>query len=60
LNLPPNVPHFVRKTICNRIILSTCLLCAKVVGSPTAANLKIAEQSHLCFGEFPLSKRTPA
>jgi len=60
LNLPPNMPHFVRKTICNGIILSTCLLCAKVAGSPIAANLMIAEQSHLCTGEFSLSKRTPA
>jgi hypothetical protein len=54
------MPHFVRKTICNGIILSTCLLCAKIVGSPTATNLKIAEQSHLCSGGFSPSKRTPA
>ena len=55
--MPPGVPHFVHKTICNGIILSTCLLCAKVVGSPSAANLKIAEQFHLCIGEFSFSSR---
>ncbi len=60
MNLPPNVPHFVHKTIRNGIILSTCLLCAKVAGSPAAATLKIAEQCHLCFGEFSMPKRTGA
>ncbi len=60
MNLQPNVPHFVHKTICNGIILSTCLLCEKVVGSPTATNLKIAEQSHLCSGGFSMSNRTQA
>jgi hypothetical protein len=60
LNLPPSLPHFVRQTIRNGIILSTCLLCAKVVGSPTAANLKIAEQLHTCIGEFSKHKRVPA
>ncbi|MGD0974939.1 MAG: hypothetical protein ABR866_12690 [Candidatus Korobacteraceae bacterium] len=60
MNLPPNLPHFVRKTICNGIILSTCLLCSKVVGSPAAAMLKIAEQSHMCIGEFSMSKRAQA
>ena len=60
MNLPLSLPHFVHKTTCNGIILSTCLLCSKVVGSPTAANLKIAEQFHKCIGEFSISKRTQA
>ncbi|MGA2962914.1 MAG: hypothetical protein ABSD96_14645 [Candidatus Korobacteraceae bacterium] len=60
VNLPLNLSHFAHKTTCNGIILSTCLLCLKVVGSPTAANLKIAEQFHKCIGEFSMSKRTQA
>lgn len=60
MNLPLNLPHFVHKTTCNGIILSTCLLCAKIVGSPNAANLKIAEQFHKCIGGFSMSKRTQA
>ena len=56
MNLQTNVPYFVRKTIRNGIILSTCLLCARVMGSPTAANLKIAEQTHNCIGELSMSK----
>ena len=55
MNLPPKAPHFVHKSICNGLILSTCLMCAKVVGSPSTANLKIAEQSHKCIGEFSMS-----
>jgi len=50
--MPPNVPHFVHKSICNGLILSTCLMCAKVAGSPTVTNLKIAEQSHKCIADF--------
>ena len=47
-----SIPRFVHKSICNGLILSTCLMCAKVAGSPTAVNLKIAEQSHKCTGGF--------
>ena len=54
MNLQPNVPHFVHKTIRNGIILSTCLLCSRVMGSPRASNLKIAEQSHNCIGELSI------
>ena len=58
--MPPNVPHFVHKSICNGLILSTCLMCAKVAGSPTVTNLKIAEQSHKCTDGFQMAKCEPA
>jgi hypothetical protein len=60
VNLQPKVPYFVRKTIRNGIILSTCLLCSRVMGSPAASNLKIAEQTHNCIGELSMSKRAQA
>lgn len=60
MNLQTNVPYFVRKTIRNGIILSTCLLCARVMGSPTTSKLKIAEQSHNCIGELSMCKRAQA
>jgi hypothetical protein len=57
VELPTNMPRFVHKSICNGLILSTCMLCEKVAGSPTVANLKIAEQSHQCIAQFlPLSQ----
>jgi hypothetical protein len=40
-------PGFVHKSLANGIIISTCALCMKTIGSPTPASLRIAEEKHL-------------
>ncbi len=40
-------PGFVHKSLANGIIVSTCSLCLKTIGSPTPVSLRMAEENHL-------------
>jgi hypothetical protein len=40
-------PGFVHKSLANGIIVSTCSLCQKTIGSPTPVSLRMAEENHL-------------
>jgi hypothetical protein len=45
----PNLPPvFVHTNVANGLTISTCLLCKKVIGSPTLSSLRMAEENHLC------------
>ena len=57
LSILPN-PHtpqslFVHELISNGLIVSTCLICQKVIASPKHAHLTMAQDSHKCIGLFP-------
>jgi hypothetical protein len=40
--------NFVHATLPNGLTISTCLICCKNIGSPTRANLRMAEEKHQC------------
>jgi hypothetical protein len=40
-------PGFVHTNVANGLTISTCLLCKMVIGSPTPASLRMAEENHL-------------
>jgi hypothetical protein len=41
-------PGFVHKTLVNGLVISTCLICLKSIGSPTPTSLRMAEEKHPC------------
>ena len=41
---------FVHEVISNGLIVSTCLICQKVIASPKHTHLTMAEDSHKCIG----------
>lgn len=40
--------NFSHTTLPNGLTISTCLTCRKIIGSPTRANLRMAEEIHEC------------
>jgi len=49
---------FVHKSLANGIVVSTCTVCMKTIGSPTPVSLKMAEENHLHLCESRPRRRT--